>query len=171
MKKFMILIGLLTFSSLKVSLSGQGLFDFGSEATSQFNRGKLEQDAGKSILILEARDNIGGLASSIEFVPGFKCNVIHDTIKYIDPRLINELKLKDRGLKFIDQDLERVVPLLGNSLDKLSNQSILVTGSAGFLGTWIIQLVNFLNITHIVHLHQHLLHLLQLHLKELLTWF
>ena len=47
MKQFMILIGLLIFSSLKVSLSGQGLFDFGSEATSQFNRGKLEQDAGK----------------------------------------------------------------------------------------------------------------------------
>ena len=66
------------------------------------------KDTGKSILILEARDNIGGLASSIEFVPGFKCNVIHDTIKYIDPRLINELKLKDYGLKFIDQDLKRI---------------------------------------------------------------
>lgn len=54
--------------------------------------------------------------------------------------------MSSKEQKFIDQDLERVVPLLGNSLDKLSNQSILVTGSAGFLGTWIIQLVNFLNI-------------------------
>ena len=42
------------------------------------------KEAGKSILILEARDNIGGLASSIEFVPGFKCNLIHDTIKLKD---------------------------------------------------------------------------------------
>ena len=48
------------------------------------------KEAGKSILLLEARENIGGLASSIEFVPGFKCNAIYDTIKYIDPRLINE---------------------------------------------------------------------------------
>ena len=28
------------------SLTAQGLFDFGGEATTQFNRGKLEQDAG-----------------------------------------------------------------------------------------------------------------------------
>ena len=42
---------------------------------------------GKVSSLLEARENIGGLASSIEFVPGFKCNVIYDTIKYIDPRM------------------------------------------------------------------------------------
>mgnify|MGYP001162254803 FL=1 len=76
------------------------------------------KDTGKSILILEARDNIGGLASSIEFAPGFKCNVIHDTIKYIDPRLINELKLKEQGLKFIDQDLKKIALGYGND-DKI----------------------------------------------------
>ena len=43
----MIFIGLFIFSPSTSKLFGQGLFDFGSEATSQFNRGKLEQDAGK----------------------------------------------------------------------------------------------------------------------------
>ena len=56
--------------------------------------------------------------------------------------------MSSKEQQFINQDLERVIPLLGNSLDKLNNQSILVTGSAGFLGTWIIQLVNFLNINY-----------------------
>ena len=56
--------------------------------------------------------------------------------------------MSSKKQQFINQDLERVIPLLGNSLDKLNNQSILVTGSAGFLGTWIIQLVNFLNINY-----------------------
>ena len=30
--------------------------------------------AGKKVLVLESRDEIGGLASTNEFTPGFKCN-------------------------------------------------------------------------------------------------
>ena len=39
--------------------------------------------AGKNVLVLEARNNFGGMASTIEFLPGYKCNIINDTIKWI----------------------------------------------------------------------------------------
>ena len=47
----------------------------------------------KSILLLESRDIIGGMAASEEFSPGFRCNMVFDYIRWIDPRLINELGL------------------------------------------------------------------------------
>ncbi len=43
--------------------------------------------AGKRTLVLESRNTVGGMASSMEFTPGYKCNVFNDTIKWIDPRL------------------------------------------------------------------------------------
>ena len=33
--------------------------------------------AGKNILLLESREKIGGMASTEEFAPGFKCNIIN----------------------------------------------------------------------------------------------
>ncbi len=41
-------------------------------------------EKGKKVLVLEARDEIGGLASTSEFAPGFKCNLINDVIKWIE---------------------------------------------------------------------------------------
>ena len=32
----------------------------------------------KKVLVLEAREQIGGLSSTIELKQGFKCNAIHD---------------------------------------------------------------------------------------------
>ena len=43
---------------------------------------------GKSVLLLESRDKIGGMASTMEFAPGFKCNAINDPIKWIDRRAV-----------------------------------------------------------------------------------
>ena len=37
--------------------------------------------AGKKVIVIEARDKIGGLASTEEFAPGFRCNMINDTVK------------------------------------------------------------------------------------------
>ena len=54
----------------------------------------------KSILLLESRDIIGGMAASEEFSPGFRCNMVFDYIRWIDPRLINELGLYKYGLEY-----------------------------------------------------------------------
>ena len=51
----------------------------------------------KSILLLESRDTLGGMASSYEFTPGFRCNMVYDYIRWIDPRLIKRLNLPEYG--------------------------------------------------------------------------
>ena len=50
--------------------------------------------AGKKVLVFEARDQVGGLASTSEFAPGFKCNDIYDVVKWIDPRVMKQLNLE-----------------------------------------------------------------------------
>ena len=64
--------------------------------------------AGKKVLVLEGREEIGGLASTNEFAPGFMCNATYDTIKWIDPRIIKELQLKSLGLELIDMEIKRI---------------------------------------------------------------
>ena len=64
---------------------------------------------GKRVLVLESRDKIGGMASSIEFSPGFKCNLINDSIKWIDPRLVKLLDLEAYGLELVKPEILRIV--------------------------------------------------------------
>ena len=55
----------------------------------------------KSILLLESRDTLGGMASSYEFTPGFRCNMVYDYIRWIDPRLIKLLNLQNYDLELL----------------------------------------------------------------------
>ncbi|MBH49940.1 MAG: hypothetical protein CMG69_04215 [Candidatus Marinimicrobia bacterium] len=64
--------------------------------------------AGKDVLVIEARDQIGGLASTQEFVTGFKCNMINDAVKWIDPRVMDNLNLNAYGLKLLQPDIVRI---------------------------------------------------------------
>ena len=64
--------------------------------------------SGKKVLLLEAREQIGGLASTTEFVPGFQCNLINDVVKWIDPRVIKKLNLESHGLSFHSPDIVRI---------------------------------------------------------------
>ncbi|MAE09932.1 MAG: phytoene dehydrogenase, partial [Candidatus Marinimicrobia bacterium] len=47
--------------------------------------------SGQKVLLLEARNHIGGLASTAEFAPGYKCNLVNDVVKWIDPRVLKKL--------------------------------------------------------------------------------
>ena len=64
--------------------------------------------AGKKVVVIEARDQIGGLASTDEFAPGFRCNIINDTVKWIDPRVMKNLNLEANGLALIQPEVVRV---------------------------------------------------------------
>tara|TARA_Y100001968_G_C19433070_1_gene758114 strand:+ start:288 stop:1856 length:1569 start_codon:yes stop_codon:yes gene_type:complete len=64
--------------------------------------------AGKSVLVLEARNNIGGMASTIEFLPGYKCNIINDTIKWINPKLLQELHITSADLQIIKPEITHI---------------------------------------------------------------
>ena len=72
---------------------------------------------GNSVQVLEARNEIGGLASTSEFAPGFKCNVINDTIKWIDPRIMKKLDLESKGLELIQPDIVRSA--IGNNGEQI----------------------------------------------------
>ena len=62
----------------------------------------------KSVLLLEAKDTLGGMAASEEFAPGFKCNMVYDYIPWIDSRLIERLNLEVYGLEMIPSDPLRI---------------------------------------------------------------
>ena len=64
---------------------------------------------GKRVLLLESRDKVGGMASSMEFAPGFKCNVINDTIKWVDTRLAKLLDLDNNGLELVQPEILRII--------------------------------------------------------------
>jgi len=64
--------------------------------------------SGKKVLVLEARDQLGGLATTSEFTPGFKCNMINDTVKWVDPRITKQLNLESHGLILHSPDLVRI---------------------------------------------------------------
>ena len=85
---------------------------------------------GKKVLVLEARKQIGGLASTIEFAPGYKCNTIHDTIKWFDPRVSKELEIKSQGLDLIDLDVKRIALGLNENEDIIFHKSPMVTAKS-----------------------------------------
>ena len=64
--------------------------------------------ARKNVLLLEAKEKVGGLAATTEFTPGFTCNMIHDIIKWIDPRVMTELDLVTNGLELNRPDVVRI---------------------------------------------------------------
>ena len=61
----------------------------------------------KKVLVLESREQIGGLSSTIELKKDFKCNAIHDSLKWIDPRLIRHLgPMLEPLIEFVPKEIE-----------------------------------------------------------------
>ncbi|ODM88093.1 Pyridine nucleotide-disulfide oxidoreductase domain-containing protein 2, partial [Orchesella cincta] len=58
------------------------------------------QKAGYSVCVLEQRNVIGGAAITEEIVPGFKFSRASYVLSLLRPYIINDLKLKEHGLKF-----------------------------------------------------------------------
>jgi phytoene dehydrogenase-like protein len=64
--------------------------------------------SGKKVLLLEARNQIGGLASTTEFAPGYKCNLVNDVVKWIDPRVLKKLDIESHGMELFSPDVVRI---------------------------------------------------------------
>ena len=64
--------------------------------------------SGKKVLILEAKDQVGGMAVTAEFASQYKCNMLNDTIKWIDPRVMKQLDLVSEGLELVSPDVVRI---------------------------------------------------------------
>ena len=63
---------------------------------------------GKKVIILESRNEIGGMASTVEFSPGYQCNIINDTIKWVSPKLLDELNITKTELGLIEPEITHV---------------------------------------------------------------
>ena len=57
--------------------------------------------AGKKVLVLEAKPNIGGASVTEEFVPGFRASTYSFIMGHLHPKVIEELELRRHGLQNI----------------------------------------------------------------------
>lgn len=63
--------------------------------------------AGKSVIVLEAADQLGGLGATREFAPGFKASVAH-TLPQLTNKLVNDLQLRSHGFELAARSLDTV---------------------------------------------------------------
>lgn len=83
--------------------------------------------AGRSVLLLEASRQLGGLAATREFAPGYRASVAH-TLPQLTRSLVQELKLEQHGFKLAADSLPTVALAPGQTpvtitMDKLINAS------------------------------------------------
>lgn len=63
--------------------------------------------AGKSVIVLEAADQLGGLGATREFAPGYKASVAH-TLPQLTNKLVNDLQLQNHGFELAAKSLQTV---------------------------------------------------------------
>jgi phytoene dehydrogenase-like protein len=66
--------------------------------------------AGLSVLVLERRDVIGGMAETGELLPGVRVPTLAHTVGRLSPRVVRDLKLRARGLELIEPDVRVFAP-------------------------------------------------------------
>ena len=67
--------------------------------------------AGMKVRILEARDVIGGAAVTEEFHPGFRNSTASYTVSLLQPKIIADMKLAERGYRVIERPRSNFLPL------------------------------------------------------------
>lgn len=68
--------------------------------------------AGLSVGILERRQRVGGAAVTEEFAPGFRNSAASYTVSLLRQRIVTELGLIERGLRFVRRPLANFIPSL-----------------------------------------------------------
>jgi len=60
---------------------------------------------GRSVLVLEAAEEVGGAAVTREFAPGFRVSACAHLLHSMSGAMIEDLRLGDHGLAFVDQEM------------------------------------------------------------------
>jgi phytoene dehydrogenase-like protein len=68
--------------------------------------------AGLDVVLLERRGVVGGAAVTEEFHPGFRNSVASYTVSLLNPRVIQDLRLAEHGLRIVNRPYSNFVPLL-----------------------------------------------------------
>lgn len=63
---------------------------------------------GRSVLVLEAADDVGGAAVTREFAPGFRVSACAHLLHSMSGAMIEDLRLGDHGLTFVDREMHTV---------------------------------------------------------------
>ena len=58
--------------------------------------------AGRSVLVLEKRPEVGGCAVTEEFAPGFRCSATFPGVETFAPSITSELQLETHGLSLLE---------------------------------------------------------------------
>ncbi|MBC6941702.1 MAG: NAD(P)/FAD-dependent oxidoreductase [Xanthomonadales bacterium] len=66
--------------------------------------------AGKRVLVLERRGVVGGAAVTEEFHPGFRNSVAAYTVSLLQPKVIEDLKLREHGLQVVLRKANNFLP-------------------------------------------------------------
>lgn len=80
--------------------------------------------AGLRVRVLERRPVVGGAAVTEEFAPGFRNSTASYTVSLLQPRVIADMKLHERGLRIVERRLSNFLPFendylkLGGGMDR-----------------------------------------------------
>ena len=66
--------------------------------------------AGKRVRVLERRHIVGGAAVTEEFHPGFRNSVASYTVSLLQPKVIRDMKLAERGLRIVERPISNFLP-------------------------------------------------------------
>ena len=65
---------------------------------------------GLKVRVLERREVVGGAAVTEEFHPGFRNSVASYTVSLLNPKVIADMKLAERGLRIIERPISNFLP-------------------------------------------------------------
>jgi phytoene dehydrogenase-like protein len=69
---------------------------------------------GLKVTMLERRHVVGGAAVTEEFHPGFRNSTASYTVSLLNPKIINDMRLYEHGLKVVLRKIDNFLPTLGN---------------------------------------------------------
>ncbi len=89
--------------------------------------------AGLRVRVLERRGVVGGAAVTEEFLPGFRNSSASYTVSLLQPQIIGELRLAQRGLRIVERPFANFMPLAdGRSLSFGGDEALGAAEVAGF---------------------------------------
>src|ERR687889_1545181 len=68
--------------------------------------------AGLKVTVLERRDVVGGAAVTEEFHPGFRNSVAAYTVSLLAPKVIQDLRLHEHGVRIVERRAQNFLPTL-----------------------------------------------------------
>ena len=67
--------------------------------------------AGLRVRVFERRDVVGGACVTEEFHPGFRSSTAAYTVSLLQPKVTEDLKLHQRGLRLVERRAQNFLPL------------------------------------------------------------